>query len=246
MLLANGATDVTTYFMLYDSTNHEPKTDITITDIDLYYIEEREAMAAKVDATALAAADSAHAANKAFHVGLGLYRVDWPDAAFDGGAGTKVNLIVVCAGVDTSILEVELSVSVGAVASVTGAVGSVTGNVGGNVTGSVGSVAGNVGGNVVGTVASVTGNVDGSVASVVGAVGSVTGAVGSVTGSVGSVTGAVGSVAGNVDGNVTGSVGSLAAQAEIDVRTAIGMASANLDVQISNIPDGSKWYNQNR
>jgi hypothetical protein len=108
MDVVNGSADVTTYFVLRDSTNHVPKTDITITDIDLYYLEQGAAMAAKVDATALAAADSAHADNKAFHCGQGLYRVDWPDAAFDGGVGKTVQLIVVCTGVDTTFLEVEL------------------------------------------------------------------------------------------------------------------------------------------
>lgn len=109
MQIANGITDVTTYFVLRDSTNHAPKTDVTITDIDLYYIEQGAAMAAKVDATALAAANSAHGDNQAYHVGQGLYRIDWPDAAFDGGVGKVVNLIVVCTGVDTTFLEVELT-----------------------------------------------------------------------------------------------------------------------------------------
>jgi hypothetical protein len=108
MQVANGTADVITYFVLRDSTNHAPKTDVTITDIDLYYCEQGAAMAAKVDATALAAADSAHADNKAFHVGQGLYRIDWPDEAFNGGVGKVANLIVVCTGVDTTFLEVEL------------------------------------------------------------------------------------------------------------------------------------------
>ena len=39
MLVKNGQTDVTTYyFALRDSTNHAPKTDVTVTDIDLYYV----------------------------------------------------------------------------------------------------------------------------------------------------------------------------------------------------------------
>lgn len=109
MQVANGATDVTTYFVLRDATTHAPKTDVTITDIDLYYVEQGAAISAKADATALAAADSAHGDNQAFHVGQGLYRVDWPDAAFDGGVGKVVNLIVVCTGVDTTFLEVELT-----------------------------------------------------------------------------------------------------------------------------------------
>lgn len=112
MIVANGSTDVTTYFVLRDSTNHAPKTDVTITDIDLYYLEQGAAMAAKVDATALAAADSAHADNKGYHVGQGLYRIDWPDEAFNGGVGKRAYLIVVCTGVDTTFLEVELSPNV--------------------------------------------------------------------------------------------------------------------------------------
>jgi hypothetical protein len=108
MDVVNGSADVTTYFVLRDSTNHVPKTDVTITDIDLYYLEQGAAMAAKVDATALDAADSAHADNKAYHCGQGLYRIDWPDEAFNGGVGKKVELIVVCTGVDTTFLEVEL------------------------------------------------------------------------------------------------------------------------------------------
>lgn len=112
MIVANGSTDVTTYFVLRDSTNHAPKTDVTITDIDLYYLEQGAAMAAKVDATALAAADSAHADNKGYHCGQGLYRIDWPDEAFNGGVGKRAYLIVVCTGVDTTFLEVELSPNV--------------------------------------------------------------------------------------------------------------------------------------
>jgi len=65
-----------------------------------------------VDASALAAADAAHSDNSAFHLGSGLYRIDWPDAAFDGGVGKAVTLMVVCAGIDTTFLEVELSPSV--------------------------------------------------------------------------------------------------------------------------------------
>lgn len=114
MIIPNGKTDVTTYFVLRDSTNHAPKTDVTITDIDLYYVEELAAISAKADATALAAADSAHGDNQAYHVGQGVYRIDWPDAAFDGGVGKKVQLIVVCTGVDTTFLEVELSPAVNA------------------------------------------------------------------------------------------------------------------------------------
>lgn len=109
MIIANGATSVTTYFVLRDSTTHEPDTGLTVTNIDLYYVEQGAAIAAKIDCTALAAADSAYTSGGAFHCGYGLYRIDWPNAAFDGGIGKKVMLIVICTGADNSYLEVELS-----------------------------------------------------------------------------------------------------------------------------------------
>ncbi len=109
MQVANGSTDVSTYFVLRDSTTHAPKTDVTVTDIDMYYVEQGAAISAKADATALAAADSAHGDNQAFHVGQGLYRIDWPDTCFNGGVGKLCELIVVCTGVDTTFLEVELT-----------------------------------------------------------------------------------------------------------------------------------------
>lgn len=104
-----GATDVTEYFVMRDSTNHAPKTDVTITDIDIYYQEQGAAQSAKADLTALAAANSAHADNKGYHCGNAVYRIDWPDAAFDGGAGKSVILIVVCTGCDTIYREIQLS-----------------------------------------------------------------------------------------------------------------------------------------
>lgn len=109
MIIPNASTDVTTYFVMRDSTNHAPKADVTVTDIDLYYQEQGAAQAAKADVTALAAADSAHADNKGYHCGNSVYRIDWPDAAFDGGVGKRVILIVVCTGCDTVYREVLLS-----------------------------------------------------------------------------------------------------------------------------------------
>jgi len=200
--ITGGSTDVTTYFVLRTAADGTATTGATITNIDLQYVRTGAAPSAKVDATALAATDSAHADNKAIEIDAtdapGLYRVDWPDAAFAAGV-KQVILSVKLASSFTEHMAVEIDPPVGVAASVTGAVGSVTGAVG-SVTGAVGSVTGAVG-SVTGAVGSVAGNVDGSTASVTGAVGSVTGAVGSVTGAVGSVTGAVGSVAGNVDGS---------------------------------------------
>ena len=120
--LTNGSTDVSLYFVMRDATTHAPKTDVTVTNIDIYYQEQGAAQSAKADLTALAAADSAHADNKGFHCGNGLYRIDWPDAAFDGGAGKTVILVVVCTGCDTIYREIQLSPPVGAAASVTAGV----------------------------------------------------------------------------------------------------------------------------
>jgi len=115
MLIKNGQTDVITYFVLRDATTHAPKTDVVITDIDIYYVKEGAEISAKADLTPHAAANDAHSDNKGIHVGKGLYRIDWPDAAFQGGVGKKVYLIVECTGVDTVYLEVELSAPVNTV-----------------------------------------------------------------------------------------------------------------------------------
>jgi len=111
MIIKKNSTDITTYFKLIDSTAGTPETGLTITDLDLTYVRRGAAPAAKVDATALAATDSAHGDNKAIEVDgtnmPGLYRVDWPDAAF----ATGVNSVILCVkatGVDPAFLEVEL------------------------------------------------------------------------------------------------------------------------------------------
>lgn len=110
MKIKNGSTSITTYFVLRDSTNHVPKTDITVTDLDLYYVEYRTAISAPViNCTALAAADSAYSSGGAFNCGRGVYRVDWPNECFNGGVGTRATLMVECSGVDTAFLDVELS-----------------------------------------------------------------------------------------------------------------------------------------
>lgn len=112
MSVASGSTDVIQYFTLRDSTTHNPKTDVTITDIDIYYLKEGEAISSKADLTAHSAATDAHADNYGYNNGRGLYRIDFPDAAFNGGVGKKVQLIVECTGVDTAFLEIILSAPV--------------------------------------------------------------------------------------------------------------------------------------
>ena len=80
--------DVSTFFQMRLLAGGDA-TGLTIADFDLSYTRTGAATAAKVDAIALAAADSAHADNKMIEVDAtdcpGLYRVDWPDAAFAVG-----------------------------------------------------------------------------------------------------------------------------------------------------------------
>lgn len=115
MIVANGATDVTTYIVVRDDTNHAPAAGLTVTTFDLYYVEELAAISSKVDATAHSAATDAHADNKAYGIGMGVYRVDWPDTCFNGGVHKKVILIVdPGSGYDDVFLECELSPGVDA------------------------------------------------------------------------------------------------------------------------------------
>jgi len=90
MKVTPGSTDISTFVVLRQTSDGTEKTGATITDIDLQYCRVGSAPVAKIDATALAATDSAHADNKAIEIDStdqpGLYRVDWPDAAFAAGA----------------------------------------------------------------------------------------------------------------------------------------------------------------
>ena len=92
--VTGGATDQSFMFKLRKTADGLEATGLTITDLDLQYTRTRTAPTAKVDATALAATDSAHADNKAIELDAtdqpGVYRVDWPDAAFAAGAAEVV------------------------------------------------------------------------------------------------------------------------------------------------------------
>jgi len=123
------STDITTYFVLRSLSSGEELTGAVITDIDLIYTRSGSDHTVKVDATALAAPDSAHADNKAIEVDAtfapGLYRVDWPDAAFAAGV-KRVILTVQYPGVSfTEHLRVELGPSVD-IASVLDALAAAT------------------------------------------------------------------------------------------------------------------------
>jgi len=111
MKVTPGSTDVTTYFVLRLTADGTEATALTVTNFDLQYVRSGAAPAAKVDASALAATDSAHSDNSAIEIDAtdqpGLYRVDWPDAAFAAGV-REVILSVKCATCFTEHLRVEL------------------------------------------------------------------------------------------------------------------------------------------
>lgn len=111
MIVKAGSVNVTTYFVLRTAADGTATTGATIIDIDLQYVRSGSTPSAKVDATALAATDSAHADNKAIEIDAtdqpGLYRVDWPDAAFAAGV-REVILTVKLASSFTEHLRVEL------------------------------------------------------------------------------------------------------------------------------------------
>ena len=106
------ATDQTFYFKLVDDTTGSAKSGLTVTAIDATYVRTRAA-AVKNDLTAAASADSAHADNTAFEVDAtnapGLYRIDFPDAAFASGTGvSQVILITTHASSDPAMQLVSL------------------------------------------------------------------------------------------------------------------------------------------
>lgn len=115
MNVTGGATDVTTYFVLRLAATGVEATGLTIANMDLQYVRTGAAPAAKVDATALAQTDTAHTDNYAIEIDAtdapGLYRVDWPDAAFAAGA-RQVILSVKCATVFTEHMAVDIDAPV--------------------------------------------------------------------------------------------------------------------------------------
>jgi hypothetical protein len=208
MNVTGGSTNVTTYFVLRLAATGVEATGLTIANMDLTYVRSGSAPAAKVDATALAATDTAHTDNHAIEVDAtnmpGVYRVDWPDAAFAAGV-KQVILTVKVATCFTEHMAVDIDspVNVTKISDDAAAADNCelmfdgTGYAGGTTKLGVDAVA--ISGdttaadNLEKACDGTTYNIGGG--AVVAA--SVTGAVGSVTGAVGSVTGAVGSVAAN-------------------------------------------------
>lgn len=94
MLIKAGAPDVTTYVVLLNSLTDEPITGATITDIKISYTRARAALSGPASLTALDGVAVIHADNKGIEVDStnapGLYRIDWPDAAFAVNAASVV------------------------------------------------------------------------------------------------------------------------------------------------------------
>jgi hypothetical protein len=106
-----GSTSVSRYVMLFD-TGGSPATGYTITDLDLSYVKSGEALPGKVDATELGGPAVAWDDNKAVEVDAtnmpGLYRVDWPDAAFSATGEDSVILYVNGAGLQPCVEDIRL------------------------------------------------------------------------------------------------------------------------------------------
>ena len=102
MEVESNAVNVTTYFYLRKTSDNTAATvagGLTLIEIDLQYTRSGAEPTAKVNATALASASEAHMDNEVFEIDAtdqpGLYRVDWPDAAFVYGLGVREVILTV-------------------------------------------------------------------------------------------------------------------------------------------------------
>lgn len=118
MIVTGGATNVSCFFSMKLAATGADATGLTISDFDMQYTRIGESPTAKVDAVALAAANTAHTDNRGIEVDPtdqpGLYRFDWPDAAFAAGV-REVGLSIKHASCITEHLRVEIGVDVNVV-----------------------------------------------------------------------------------------------------------------------------------
>lgn len=109
-MILKGSTDVTRYVMLREVTTGEPIVGATITALTMGYIRNRSTPNSAT-ASALAAVNSAHSDNNMKEIDAanmpGLYRADFPDAAFATGAD-KVVLTISGPAIDPFVEEIEL------------------------------------------------------------------------------------------------------------------------------------------
>jgi hypothetical protein len=109
MRINPGATGQSVYFKLTDTVG-QPAQGLTITNLALTYTRDKTAPVSNT-ATALASAVAVWSVNGVFELSSGivpgLYRADFPDAAFASGV-LKVQLGVKGAAIDPAYIEVEL------------------------------------------------------------------------------------------------------------------------------------------
>ncbi len=109
--LDKGSTDVSRYIFLVDSAAGTPETGYVVTDLDMQYTRVGSAPNAKADCTDLGATDAAHSDTGAYQVDAtsspGLYRIDWPDAAFAVGAESVI-LSITGTGLQPAFEEIDL------------------------------------------------------------------------------------------------------------------------------------------
>ena len=112
MIVKAGSTSVSTYVVLRSSSTGAALTGATITGISIAYTRNGAALSGPTSLTALANAAAAFAANKGVEVDAtnapGLYRIDWPDAAFASGV-RNVILSVSYSGAFSEHVRCELS-----------------------------------------------------------------------------------------------------------------------------------------
>ena len=99
MQVTGGDTNVTTYFVMRLTATGVAATGLTPTDFDLQYVRTRTSPTGKVDASDLVSTSGAHTDYGVVEVNSatfpGLYRVDWPDAAFAAGVPEVVLSVTV-------------------------------------------------------------------------------------------------------------------------------------------------------
>ena len=113
MIIKAGSTDIITYFEMRLAANGLAATGLTPANFDLQYTRSGSTAVAKVDATLNAnGIGGAHSDNTVIEVDAasspGLYRIDWPDAAF-AVSTREVILSVIVATAFSEKLRIELT-----------------------------------------------------------------------------------------------------------------------------------------
>lgn len=103
-----GSTDVTLPVLLRDALTGEPKTGVTVTNLDVRWIrvetDNDVTYEAAHNLTALTALTDDHTDYGAYEIGQGEYRIDLPDAIFASGA-TLAKVVIWDAAANTVLAE---------------------------------------------------------------------------------------------------------------------------------------------